>query len=169
MKKNITQEELKSLLHYEPVTGEFTWKVSRGKGKAGSFAGTPHSRGYVHIKISGKLYLAHRLAFLFMTGELPPAEVDHVNGVKTENRWLNLRQATRTENQCNHRLRSNNSSGVKGVSWDKRRGKWQARVCIHGRDKHIGYFHDIEEADVAVQAARIALHGEFVNHGNCKC
>lgn len=165
--KNITQDELQSLLHYEPETGVFSWKVSPNRRiKVGSVAGTPQNRGYVNIKISGKLYLAHRLAFLYMTGEFPPDDVDHANGIKNDNYWSNLRQATRSENNHNLRLSSANTSGVKGVTWNKPAGKWRAVICIQGKNRHLGYFTTIEAAETVVRSARIELHGAFANHGN---
>ena len=91
----ITQSELKELLNYDPATGVFTWLVSRGRVKASSVAGHVHSRGYIVIMVDGRRHLAHRLAFVYMTGTFPDDQVDHINEIKADNRWINLREATR--------------------------------------------------------------------------
>lgn len=162
----ITEEEIKKLLSYDPHTGVFTWKMERGSARVGSVAGSSNSKGYVQIKVKSKIYLAHRLAFLYMEGAMPPAMCDHINGVRSDNRWDNLRHATRAENSFNTATRSTNTSGAKGVGWHKSTSKWQARTVINGKYKHLGLFNNIEDAEVAVRAARTAAHGEFVNHGN---
>lgn len=163
----MTQAELKALLHYDPDNGLFTWKVSRqGTARAGRMAGNLRSDGYLMIQISGKNYRAHRLAFLFMTGEFPTDMCDHINGIRDDNRWVNLRQATRAENNRNRAISLANTSGIKGVCWDKLAGKWQAQICTNSKNEHLGYFTTLADAELAVQAARIKLHGEFMNHGN---
>jgi hypothetical protein len=160
--KKLTQARLKELLHYDPETGVFTRLVSRNGNNAliGSRAGTPNSHGYTLIQIRGTKHRAHRLAFLYMTGEIPP-EVDHINRVKDDNRWDNLRPATKRENQGNVGLQSNNTSGHRGVSWDKRRGKWRAEGKYAGRVTHLGYYTSLEEAAAISQAWREKNFGVF--------
>ena len=92
-------DDLRGLLAYDPSSGHFTWRVRRGRAAAGKQAGYPQSRGYIQIGVRGSLYLAHRLAWLYMTGEWPVAEIDHRDGVINNNKWENLRPATRPENQ----------------------------------------------------------------------
>ncbi|MCP1440474.1 hypothetical protein J3D56_003910 [Erwinia persicina] len=163
----MTEEELKALLHYDAETGFFTWKTNRqGTARAGRIAGNLCNNGYLTIQIKGKNYRAHRLAFLFMTGEFPTDMCDHINGIRDDNRWVNLRQATRAENNQNRSISSANTSGVKGVCWDKFARKWQAQICINSKNAHLGYFTTLAAAELAVQEARIKLHGEFSNHGN---
>jgi hypothetical protein len=158
----LTQERLKELLHYDPETGHFTWRTHRGgKATPGSIAGNRTPRGYRDIIVDGNRYMAHRLAFLYMTGSFPDAEADHVDRDASNNRWRNLRPATRSENGSNRALQVNNSSGARNVHWLKTRRKWQARGNLHGKQKHLGLFDDIEEAAAVAEAWRKEHHGEF--------
>lgn len=158
----MTQGELKRQLHYDPETGLFTWLVSPARGvKVGDFAGRLTSKGYVQISISRKLYLAHRLAFLYMGGTLPLEYVDHINSLKSDNRWLNLRNATRSENMKNRGKYSSNKSGFKGVSFCKSRGKYVATCCMAGKNIHLGRYATAELASEAYQAFASQHHGEY--------
>ena len=148
---NVTQARLKELLHYDPETGLFTWLQSRGCMKAWSVAGSVHTnhksgKTYIHIKIDHKMYQAHRLVFLYMEGKFPPEEVDHINGAGADNKWWNLRKATKSENMRNERQRDDNTSGVIGVDFDKSRGRWRGQ--IHNNEgKRIGKrFTDFNDA-----------------------
>lgn len=161
-KKELTQAHLKELLHYDPETGHFTWLVTRrGTAVAGSRAGSDGGRGYIRIEIEGIKHRAHRLAFLYMTGTLPPKHVDHINRDKPDNRWSNLRPATNQENAGNVAPRRNNTSGHLGVSWHKRDGKWRAQGARDGRRIHLGYFDNLEEATAVAQAWREETYGVF--------
>jgi len=162
----LTQSRLKELLIYLPKQGLFVWRVSRGTVRAGSLAGTPHSEGYIQIQVDGDLYLAHRLAFLFMKGAMP-IEVDHENHVRNDNRWVNLWAACRLTNMQNTSMRADNSSGKTGVSWDKRRRAWQIRIQIDGVETQLGYSDSLEEA-IAIREAADLLSGFHANHGNAK-
>ena len=163
MKPALTQDRLKELLHYDPDTGVFTRRVSLNGNNAiaGSRAGSPDSKGYILIKIDGVLRRAHRLAFLYMTGGAPPEFVDHINRVKDDNRWVNLRPATSRENKGNVGLRRDNTSGHRGVSWDKRARKWMAFGTRDGRKIHLGYFDSLDGAAAAAQAWREESFGIF--------
>lgn len=160
------REEAMSLLSYEPETGLFRWKVDRlsygGKAKAGVIAGTPHL-GYINIGVLGRMWAAHRLAWLFMTGDVPPKgmELDHINGDRADNRWANLRCVTKAQNMWNARRPKTNVSGVKGVSWVADRGQWLARITHHGRKIHLGQFDDKERAIAARKEGERRYHGEF--------
>jgi hypothetical protein len=146
MKPELTQARLKELLHYDPETGVFTWLVARGRYvKPGTAAGSHDRAGYLRIGVSCRIYAAHRLAFLYMTGETP-TEVDHINRVKDDNRWSNLRSASRSENVANTPLRRDNSSGYRGVGWYPRYKKWCAKGRLCGKSVHLGYFASLEEA-----------------------
>ena len=124
---HITQERLKELLHYDPESGLFTWKVLRtGNAKVGSVAGSSNICGYINIKIDGILHCAHRLAFLYVNGAMPK-EVDHINHLRSDNSFKNLRSVSRKENSVNQIKRRSNTSGVMGVTWYKKSGKWNFR------------------------------------------
>jgi len=136
----LTQEILKSLLQYDPISGLFTNKTTRSyKALAGKESGYICSNhGYVIIKIKNKAYKAHRLAFLYMTGNFPLEFVDHINGIRSDNRWINLREATNQQNIRNTRVRKNTKSGFKGVLWDYRWKKWVAYCQANGKRHFLG-------------------------------
>jgi hypothetical protein len=160
----ITQSELKRLLHYDPETGLFTWLVNCGPRKVGDNAGSIKI-GYISIRIKKHDYLAHRLAWLYMTGKMPSKYIDHINGKRDDNRFVNLREAEPSENSCNAKTYSHNKSGVKGVSYHKKRKEYHATICKKGKKHFVGWFKSLDEARVAIQAARKNIHGEFANHG----
>lgn len=158
-------EYLRERLKYNPETGEFTWAKRPGKGyRGGKTAGWVDDWGYVRIEIDGVAYRAHRLAWLYMTGEWPPVEVDHKSGEPGDNRWGNLRLATREQNSHNTGLRVDNTSGVKGVSRHPQYDKWVARVRTNGRRAYLGVFDTVDEAAQAVRTYREVAHGEFCRH-----
>lgn len=157
---------LRELLDYDQKTGAFTWRLRTGpNAPQGDRAGCVNGRGNVRIKIRGRFYLAHRLAWLHTHGEWPPHEIDHINGVRSDNRLVNLRLATRSQNQRNIALRRDNKSGVKGVTWHKEAHKWQAQIQVKGRNMYLGRFERLEDAADAYKRAAINLHGDFANLG----
>ena len=160
----MTREKLRHLLDYDPASGVFTWRVSKSGTKVGQVTGSIEKLGYLRIMIDGKSYKAHRLAWLWMTGEFPPDQIDHINRIKTDNRWENLRAATNQQNKMNS-TNSNNTSGKKGVSWDKQNGKWKAQIKVNGIKYHLGLYNDIEDAAVAYKNIARILHGEFNHFG----
>lgn len=163
---SLTQTQLKAVLHYDPVTGVFTWVNDRRHIKAGSVAGSvDKASGYYRVKFDGTVYLAHRLAWLYMTGEWPTHEVDHEDRKRTNNVWLNLRPASRLENGCNTKTPSRNTSGIKGVSYHKGRREWKAQVRLKGAPTKHGWFKSLDAAAVAVRAWRVDMHGSFAHHG----
>lgn len=155
----LTADELRRLIRYDPATGSFTRRVRMGQYPEGSTAGTVASVGYIRFCVSGRYYLAHRLAFLYMTGRWPAALVDHVNGDPLDNRWANLRQADDTENARNRRVRSDSRTGVKGVALRGRR--YAARINHHGTTTFLGYFATVADASAAYEAAARQLFGAF--------
>ena len=155
----ITPDRLRELLNYDPVTGVFTWIVARGSHKPGAVAGRKH--GYVNIMIDGRMYKAHRLAWLYVTGEWPEADIDHVNMNKRDNRFYNLREATRSQNRMHTGAHADSKSGAKGVSWYKRGRKWRAAIHVGGKQRHLGYFATKAEAMLAYSAAARSIFGEF--------
>lgn len=165
-KHTISAEEARQLLDYNPETGVFTWRVQRrGTARVGSIAGRVDSGGYIQIAIYGRRYQAHRLAWMIVHGAWPEKHIDHINGKRRDNRLCNLRLATQSENLCNTKRRSDNTSGVKGVSWHNASKKWRARIAIYRQTKILGYFATPEEAHAAYCNAARELHGEFANFG----
>ena len=161
--RDLTQARLRELINYDPHTGVFTRLVSRGGAPAGSLAGCHCSNGYLQVRIDRRAHLSHRLAFLYMYGAVPE-EVDHINHVRDDNRWANLRPTTRTGNNRNLGKRHDNTSAVVGVSWCKRGGRWRAQIRAGGRQVHLGYFTHREDAIAARKAANIK-YDFHSNHG----
>lgn len=159
-REDLSAEILRRDLAYDPETGSFMWLTPRPKIKVGSVAGTVQ-RGYWMIHFSGVDYHAHRLAWLHMTGEWPAGEVDHINRNRLDNRWDNLRDASRSQNIANVGLLSSNTSGFKGVSYNKLTGKWEAYIRAERRRFHLGLHLTPEEAAAAYDAAAIRFFGEF--------
>jgi hypothetical protein len=154
---DITADELKRILAYDPLTGEFR----RNSGpRRGYVAGGFDSWGYRQIRIGGRtgpLYLASRLAWLYITGEWPIDQIDHINGDQADDRFANLRQADQSLNTINQRRRSDNTSGITGVS--SLRGKWQATIGIGRKFIYLGIYETKEAAAAVYQDAAAALHG----------
>lgn len=160
----LTQACLKEWLTYNEHTGEFTWNKSPSWGiKAGVQAGYQKS-GYRQIRLCGELHYGHRLAFLYMTGAMPPSQVDHINGCKSDNSWTNLRSVSPLENRRNAAKSRNNTSGVTGVVWDKNKQKWMARIMVNHKANFLGYFDSVEDAKVCRKAAE-TRHNFHPNHG----
>jgi hypothetical protein len=158
----LTQDRLKELLEYDPDTGLFVWRVSCGTARRGDVAGGPHGSGYLRIRLGRGRYYAHRLAFLYMTGALPLAEVDHIDRDRANNAWGNLRSATRSENAANRTLQSNNASGHRGVYRHSQSLRWVAEGKISGRKVHLGVFDCLEEAARVADQWRAEKFGAFV-------
>lgn len=155
----ITLERLKEVVEYFPDNGQFIWKISTNKKIIiGSIAGGLDERGYVRIKIDGKKYRAHRLAFFYMTGRWP-IEVDHIDLNCSNNKWNNLRECTRSENCCNIPVKSTNLCGHKGIS--KNGNKFSVEVAVNGIRNYIGLYNTIEDAIKARDKAATWFHGEF--------
>lgn len=161
----ITQSELKELLDYNPETGIFTWLCNRGMNKRkGKAAGSKFLTGYILIKINNIFYCAHRLAWLYVNGHDPKEFIDHINRIKDDNRLCNLREASRVENGYNRKLSINNKSGIKGITWCSHYKKWLARINVNGIRKFIGYFENINDAEISIIESRKKYHGEFEYH-----
>jgi hypothetical protein len=161
----LTAERLRELLDYDQETGRLTNKVSRGaSAPAGQLAGSKfrYPDGYPRVTINGKMYLAHRLAWLYVTGVWPVAQIDHINGVSDDNRFANLREASASENSRNSKLPTSNTSGFKGVC--RHRKGWQATIRIDGRTVYLGMFKTPEAAHAAYCAAAREHHGEFARY-----
>ncbi|HBY9796140.1 TPA: hypothetical protein MJA66_14730 [Klebsiella pneumoniae] len=161
----LNKERLDELLDYSPDSGLFTWKVNRrGKAKSGCIAGSKNGQGYIIIKIDGKFYFAHRLAWLVTHGTFPVNMIDHIDGNRENNKINNLREATDEQNMWNSAAGKNNKTGVKGVSWDGRRKRFRASISIKGKNKEIGSYLSLKDAESAIKDYRLKLHGKFANN-----
>lgn len=159
LKEKLTQARLKELLNYDPLTGVFSWLVPKHKCVVGEPCGSPHCKGYVQLRVEGYNYLAHRLAFLYMLGVFPKNGVDHIDGVRNNNAWANLRACNSSENQQNlGGPMSQNLTGFLGVDFIKKRGVYRARIKLNYRQYHIGYFPTAELAHAAYLKAKAKLH-----------
>jgi hypothetical protein len=158
----LTQELLKEYVSYDECTGIFTlkkkWqlKTSRGVKAVGTVLGYRDGRGHIHFSVLGKKYKAHRLAWLYVYGEWPKDQVDHINGIKSDNRIINLRVVNNSQNQCNRRVITS-ISGYKGVYPHRKTGKWMAQF----NKIHLGVFTTPEEAALAYDKYVLEHHGEY--------
>lgn len=159
--RNLTHHRLSLVLDYSPDTGEFIWVKSIKGVKSGDTAGSLQKSGHRIIKIDGGRYYAHRLAWFYMTGEWPVKQIDHKNRVPDDNRFCNLRLASHTENMNNRGPSIVNSTGIKGVSIDRRTGKFRARIRNGIKRVNLGCFDTREGAHSAYLAAARIWHGEF--------
>lgn len=159
----LTAEALRELVHYDPDTGLFFAKKSFGKLPAGRRIGhVCKSNGYLILSVKHRLYRAHRLAWLYMTGNWPIDRIDHINGVKLENRFSNLREATDAGNNHNrHRAQSNNRFGLHGV-YVHPKGKFLAHIRVNKKKIHLGSFDTPGQAEAAYLAAKLVHHPEYV-------
>ena len=155
----ITQQYLKSRLRYDPETGHFVWiSCPHRNDLLGKVAGATQSNGYVYIMIDDKSYLAHRLAFLYIYGVLPKF-LDHINRAKDDNRIVNLRKCTHSQNLANSKHRKS-STGIRGV-YHNGSGGFKSLVMHNGKPVYLGTFKTPEDASAAYQKKKIELFGEF--------
>lgn len=156
----VTWARLNELLTYDPVTGLFKWRVTRGSVKAGKSAGSPQGLGYLQIRIDRKLYLSHRLAWLYMTGEYPELEIDHMNSNRSDNRFENLRHVDPSTNMENERrARAGRVYGsTLGAFYRKDTGRWFSKITVKRKVIDLGYFPDEASAHAAYIEAKRRLH-----------
>lgn len=159
----LTAERLREVLAYDQETGDFTWRSDNTRVKAGQIAGGIDTWGYRQIKIGGKLYLAHRLAWLYVTGVWPEAGLDHCNCDKLDNRFSNLRLADSFENARNKPRRRDNTSGYKGIYKAAGSNRWAARIVVNRKQLFLGRFATPEAAHQAYRDAAKQMHGAFAN------
>lgn len=160
----VTQELLKELFEYKD--GNLYWIKKPSKKSpivVGEKAGYKRPTGYIAIGINKKMYLVHRLVYLYHFGTFPNV-LDHIDGNPSNNCIENLREATHRENSLNSRIRYDNTSGYKNVSWHKLRKKWYVQMKVNGKPTPIGYYDDVELANKAAIMAREKYHGIFANH-----
>jgi HNH endonuclease len=159
----LTQQRLRELLDYDSATGVFHWRATVSsldiKGLGGSIAGSIMRDGYRRVRVRGRHYLSHRLAWLYVYGTWPFGDLDHRNGIRDDNRIANLRPASRSQNNSNAKIRSSNTSGLKGASLQN--GRWKAQIQAKKKKIFLGYFDTPEEAHAAYCVAADKFHGKF--------
>ena len=161
----LTQDRVKELFDYDPESGVVTRKITTGKRAIkGVVVGSLCSQGYLVVRIDYKQYKLHRIIWLWMTGRWPDPEVDHENQIRDDNKWKNLRRATRLQNGRNQKLPKRNQSGVCGVSWHKSCRKWLARITVNGKSVYLGTFALLEDARSAREHAE-EKYNFHPNHG----
>lgn len=155
----MTAEQLREVLAYHPETGMFNWKKAMARRlTVGQVAGCIGGPGYIQIWVKGRRYYGHRLAWFHYYGKWPENEIDHRNGIKTDNRIANLREANSRQNKANAKPKH---QGLKGTTWDKNRKKWHASICYNRKTINLGRFNTEEEAHEAYIKSARSLHGEF--------
>jgi hypothetical protein len=155
----LDSKRLKELLDYNPETGIFIRKITTGGQKAGAIAGKQRRDGYVDVNISPKRYMAHRLAWFYVYGVWPNKMLDHINGIRNDNKISNLREVTNSENQQNrNKVRKDSKSGFQCVNYKPKHKKWEAYITLNGIKKHIGHFNSPEEAHAAYLVKKKELH-----------
>lgn len=169
-KPNITADELRKRLHYNPETGIFTWLPKEDTNTfcqywnnryVGNIAGTLGNHGYPAIYVSNKLYLSHRLAWLYMTGEWPKNQIDHINMIRADCRFANLREATQSQNYINRISYKNSTHGFKGIYFHKKSGLWHSSIMRNRKKISLGYHKTPEEAAAAYAAFTKINDGDF--------
>jgi hypothetical protein len=161
----LSQSEIITLFDY--VDGQLIWKVDRRSRKVkGTIAGWNNNLNYKSVCVGSKQYKIHQLVWILHNGDIPKDKIiDHINGNPNDNRIGNLRLATMSENQYNSKIRKDNKSGIKGVHWDKKSNKWKAQLVIKGKKTGLGYYVDLELAELVINEARDKFHGNFSNKG----
>jgi len=156
--------KLRERFAYNEQTGLLTFKIAMGPNKKGSVCKHKTTLGYLSVRVDYKAFMVHRIIWALAYGEWPVDQIDHINGIRDDNRLCNLRIATNSQNQCNGKLRNDNSSGVKGVTLDKRDNKWRILIWNKGIHHSRGYFDSVEQAKNVAEELRNSLHGEFARH-----
>lgn len=162
--ENLTKQRLSELLNYDANTGIFTRRVALSRSvKVGDVAGYKHpQKSYISLFVDGKRYKAHRLAWLYVNGVWPNAEIDHINGAPDDNRIQNLRDVSSRTNMENRiSPDSRNKSGLLGVSWLSKASKWRAQLQVDGKPMYLGLFDDKDAAH------QVYLNAKRAHHGGC--
>jgi len=160
--EKLTQERLKEVLLYDFETGIFVRRINVSNIKSGAIAGSKLKTGYMEVGIDNVSYLQHRLAWLYVHGYFPENQIDHIDRVRDNNRLGNLREVSRSCNSMNSYKRSDNTSGIKGVCWDKGAGLWKSRISLNGLSIYVGRHRCFTEA----VAHRLCAE-QFCGYTNC--
>jgi len=161
--RHIDYEKTIDTVVYDPDTGFFEWKKNKKIHYSPVVCRPTTSDGYLYLFMDNMVYLAHRVAYVYMTGEQPD-EIDHINHIRTDNRWCNLRSVSKLENQKNRTIQKNNTSGVVGLVWNKKDSAWLVRIKANHKNIYIGHFKDKFEAICARKSAEFR-YGFHPNHG----
>jgi hypothetical protein len=162
----LTPDLLKSLFQYDSETGNLIWRVTKSAtAPAGSIAGSVNAKGHVNVQVNKKMYAAHQIVYALHHGHIPP-EIDHINGIKTDNRVENLRPCTSSQNKGNVGLSRANKSGYRGVSLNTRNGFYHAQIKINGKQTYLGRFELPEDAARAYNTEAIKHFGDFAYVNN---
>ena len=160
----ITQDYLHEIFHYDPENGLFSRKKRTGPTtNVGDIVGTDKGNGYLMMCIKSRLYLSHRIAWFYVYGEMPPLNIDHINGNRSDNRICNLRLANQSQNTANSKLSKANNSGFKGVTWRKDIKKWGSQLTFNYKHISLGCFETKEEAAEAYKKAANQYFGKYAN------
>lgn len=163
-KLNVSIERLHELFIYAPESGILTWKIDKGRAKAGNPVGGPDGGGRLKTELSGKTYQVHHIIFALHHGRWPVNQVDHKDRNVINNKISNLREATSQQNNCNRKTRTDNTSGFKGVAWH--RTTYEVRIMVEGKMIHIGSSKDPRIAAQMYNDAAVRYHGEFASLNN---
>lgn len=162
---SMDKDLVRHLFDYNEESGILYWKNPTNSIAPGSVAGTPSPRDkYITVVVNKKRYMVHRIIWLWMTGDWPKHQIDHINHNRADNRWVNLRDVTHRQNHMNRPMSKANKSGHVGVRWDKSRNKWKASIKLEDRKLHLGRFDTKEEAIEARKEAE-RVHGYHENSG----
>ena len=147
---DLTQEKLHELFSYDRETGDFSWRVRKSRNvKVGVPINSNNGKGYKAVKIDGKTYLVHRLVWMYVYGKFPENDIDHKNRIRSDNRLVNLREASRSDNCQNISIPSHNKSGHVGVTWIKSHKSWTVYIKVERKNKWLGYYKDLNDAIAA--------------------
>jgi hypothetical protein len=162
----IPEEIFEYVKYDESSPSGLKWIKPKQGRKLGGVAGSKDKNGYWQIRFSGKRYLCHRVIYkMFNKINIQNFQIDHIDNNPSNNNIENLRIATASQNSFNQKISSKNTSGIKGVYWNKNANKWKAQIMKNGKSHFLGYFDNLEDVRIAVEKARKEMHGEFANHG----
>jgi hypothetical protein len=162
--KHPSVDRINELLCYNPDTGDISWRIKRGKCAAGRIVTCKNEKGYIVVRVDNVLLRAHRIGWAVTHNAWPEKEIDHINGIRFDNRISNLREANHSQNMKNIKKSVANKSGKKGVSWHKQAQKWQVHIKVDGVNHYLGLFDSVDDAHEKYKQVANDLHGMFSRH-----